>query len=131
MELKVQDMYIFSQEQIFIFFIIIGFIIGIIFDIFRVLRKNIKTPDVITYFQDICFLFISGSIFLYGIIKLSNGEIRFHIFIAAFLGIMIYSLTLSKLCVIILSVIVRFCKKIISFPYFCYNLFSKLIKKGK
>ena len=115
----------FSDEKIFLFFILIGFIISILFDIFRVLRKNIKTPDIITFIQDFLFLIISG------IIKFANGEIRFYLFIAAFLGIIIYSLTLSDLCVIILSVIVRFCKKIILFPYFCYNLFSKLIQKGK
>lgn len=121
----------FSDEQIFLFFILIGFLISILFDIFRAIRKNIKTPDMITFIQDFLFLIISGSIFLYGIINFSNGEIRFYLFIAIFLGIIIYSLTLSDFCVIILSVIVRFCKKIILFPCFCYNLFSKLIQKGK
>lgn len=121
----------FSDEQIFLFFILIGFVISILFDIFRALRKNIKTPDTITFIQDFLFLIISGTIFLFGLIKFSNGEIRFYLFIAIFMGIIIYSLTLSDLCVIILSVIVRFCKKIILFPYFCYNLFSKLIQKGK
>ncbi len=121
----------FSDEQIFLFFILIGFVISILFDIFRALRKNIKTPDTITFIQDFFFLIISGTIFLFGLIKFSNGEIRFYLFIAIFMGIIIYSLTLSDLCVIILSVIVRFCKKIILFPYFCYNLFSKQIQKGK
>ena len=77
-------MYEFSQEQIFIFFFIIGIIIGIIFDIFRVLRKNIKTPDIITLIEDIIFFVLSGFLVLYSIIKLNNGEIRFYLFIAIF-----------------------------------------------
>lgn len=124
-------MYEFSQSQIFIFFFIIGIIIGILFDIFRVLRKNIRTPDMITYVQDIVFLVISGILLLYGVIKLSNGEIRFYLFIAVFFGILIYSLTISNICVIILSVFVKICKKIILFPFFCCKNILKLRKKQK
>ena len=115
-------MYEFSQEQIFIFFFIIGVIIGILFDIFRVLRKNFKTSDFITFIQDLSFLVLSGILLLYGIIKLNNGEIRFYIFIGIFLGILIYSLTISRICVIMLSVFVRICKKIILFPIFCFEI---------
>ena len=124
-------MYKFSQEQIFIFFFIVGIIIAILFDIFRVFRKNFKTPDILTYFQDILFLIISGIFMLYSVIKLNNGEIRFYLFIAVFLGILIYSLTISKTCVIILSVFVRICKKIILFPFFCYKIIFKTRKKQK
>lgn len=124
-------MYEFSQEQIFIFFFIIGVIIAILFDIFRVLRKNFKTPDFITFIQDIVFMAISGLLLLYSVIKLSNGEIRFYLFIAVFLGIFIYSLTISRMCVIILTVFVRFCKKIILFPIYCYKNVSKSLKKQK
>ena len=49
-------MYNFSQEQVFIFFFIIGIIIGIIFDIFKVLRKSFKTPDIITFIEDLIFI---------------------------------------------------------------------------
>lgn len=124
-------MYEFSQEQIFIFFFIIGVIIGILFDIFRVLRKNFKTSDFITFIQDLSFLVLSGILLLYGIIKLNNGEIRFYIFIGIFLGILIYSLTISKICVIMLSVFVRICKKIILFPFFCFNNIIKTRNKKK
>ena len=124
-------MYTFSQEQIFIFFFIIGIIISIIFDFFRVLRKNFKTDDFITFIQDIIFIAISGLFVLYSIIKLNNGEIRFYLFIAIFFGIFIYSLTISKICVIILSVFVKVCKKIILFPFFCYKNIIKVRKKAK
>ena len=53
-------MYYFSQEQIFLFFFIIGIIEGIILDIFKVLRKSFKTSDLITSIQDLIFIIISG-----------------------------------------------------------------------
>ena len=46
-------MYNFSQEQVFIFFFIIGIIIGCIFDFFKVLRKSFKSSDIITFIEDI------------------------------------------------------------------------------
>ena len=107
-------MYNFSQEQIFIFFFIIGIIIGILFDIFRVIRKS--------------FLISSGSIIILGIIKLNSGEVRLFLFLGIFFGILIYTLTISNLCVIILYVFVKICKKILNFPFYCIK---KLLKGSK
>lgn len=112
-------MYHFSQEQIFIFFFIIGIIIGFIFDIFRVIRKAFKTSDFITLIEDIIFLFISSILIIGGIIKLNGGEIRFYLFLGIFLGGLIYSLTISNLYVIILYEFVRICKKILKIPFSC------------
>ena len=77
-------MYNFSQEQVFIFFFIIGIIIGIIFDIFKVLRKSFKTPDIITFIEDLIFIVLSGILLIFGIIKLNGGEIRFFLFLGIF-----------------------------------------------
>lgn len=122
-------MYNFSQEQIFIFFFIIGVIIGILFDIFRAFRKSFKTSDKITFIEDITFLLIAGLLLITSIIKLNNGEIRFYLFIAIFLGILIYSLTISKLCVIMLCVLVEICKKIVLIPFMWIKMLLKLRKK--
>lgn len=77
-------MYNFSQEQIFIFFFIIGIIIGILFDIFRVIRKVFKTPDLVTFIEDLIFLIISSSLVILSIIKLNGGEVRFYLFLGIF-----------------------------------------------
>lgn len=121
-------MNIFSQEQIFIFFIIIGIIIGIVFDFFRVIRKAFKTPDSITFLQDLTFFIFSGSFIIYSIIKLNNGEIRLFLFLGIFLGMLIYFLTISNLCVIILYVFVKICKKILKIPYFCFKMLISSLK---
>ena len=121
----------FTQEQIFIFFFIIGIIIGVLFDFFRAIRKNFVATDIATIIQDILFLILSGSLIICSIIKLNNGEIRFFIFLGIFLGILMYSLTISKLCVIILYEIVKGCKKIFLFPYFCYKKIINNKKKAE
>ena len=117
----------FSQESIFIFFFIIGNIIGLIFDLFRVIRKNIKTPDIITFFEDTVFFIISGIIIIGGIIKLNNGEIRAFLFLGVIFGLLLYFLTISKLYVIILSVFINLCKKIFKIPYLYIKKLQKYV----
>jgi spore cortex biosynthesis protein YabQ len=77
-------MYNFSQEQIFIFFFIIGIIIGIFFDIFRVIRKSFKTTDIITFFEDLVFLLASSVLIIFSILKINGGEVRFYLFLGIF-----------------------------------------------
>lgn len=122
-------MYDFSQEQIFLFFFIIGLIIGFIFDFFKVLRKSFKTSDYITLMEDIIFLIICSIIIIAGIIKFNGGEIRLYIFLGIFFGILIYSLTISNLYVIILYEFVKICKKILSIPIFYLIKHLKLTKR--
>ena len=108
----------FSQEEIFLLFFIIGIIIGLIFDFFKVLRKSFKTTDIITFVEDLLFLCISGGLVVFSIIKLNGGEVRFYLFLGIFFGVLIYSLTISNLYVIIL------CKKV--FIFFNKILFTIL-----
>lgn len=123
----------YTQGQIFILFFVAGICIGLIYDIFRVLRKNFHTSDLITQIEDIIFLVFSGFLVLYSILKFNNGEVRFYLFMAIFLGILLYFLTISKPYVIIINIIVKFCKnilifiiKLIKIPYI---FIKKTIKK--
>ena len=111
-----------------IWFFVIGIIIGLIFDFFRVIRKTFKVPDYITFIQDILFFILSGSIIIYGIIMLNSGEIRLFLFIAIFFGMLIYFLTISNLYVIILYEIVNLCKKIFKIPFLCFKKVHKCAK---
>ena len=125
-------MYNFTQEQIFMLFFIIGVIIGILFDIFRVIRKSIKVNDKITFIQDLIFIVLSGSLTVFSIIKINGGEVRFYLFLGIFFGIIIYLLTISSICVIILSVIVKLCIKILELPiYFIRKIihYAKIVRK--
>ena len=48
--------------------------------------------------------------------KFNNGEIRSYIFVGISLGVLIYMLTLSKYIVRCSVIIIKFIKKIISYP---------------
>lgn len=102
-----------NQAYLFLIFSLTGVIIGILFDIFRVLRKSFKTSNIITYIEDIMFWILTGTLILYNIWYFNDGEIRFFMFLGMIMGILIYILTLSNLFIKINSSILEILKKII------------------
>lgn len=105
---------IINQANLFLIFTINGILIGLLFDIFRVLRKSFKTSDVITYCEDFIFWILTGFLLLYSIFTFSNGEVRFYMFLAVFCGCIIYMLLFSKYFIGINVKIITIIKNIIS-----------------
>ena len=116
------------QNQLFSFFIyvIVGILLGFIFDIFRALRKSIKNSTVATNIEDILFVIISFIIIAMVVQIVSKGELRFYILLGIILGILIYFLSVSKYIITgetwILKSIIKILKRI-------YNFFIKFFKK--
>ncbi len=102
-----------NQAYLFLIFTINGIVIGILFDIFRILRKSFKTSDTITYIEDILFWILTGLILLYSIFTFSDGEIRFYMFLGIFIGCILYMLMFSKIFIEINVKIVTIIKNII------------------
>ena len=126
-----------NQLELFLIFIINGIIIGILFDIFRVLRKTFKTNDIVTYLEDILFWILTGIIVLYSIFTFNNGEIRLFMFLAIFIGAVIYLFLFSsyfiKINVTILNILKNIILKIIKiieipFKYICMFIRKILFK---
>lgn len=100
-----------NQLHIFLIFILSGFLIGLVFDFFRILRKSFKTKDLITYLEDFLFWIISGLILLFCIFKFNNGELRLYIFIGISIGFALYILLFSKPFIKINLYIINILKK--------------------
>ena len=68
-------------------FVLTGILIGILFDIFRIMRRSFKTPDFVTYIEDIIFWILTGIVLLFTIFTFNNGEIRIYIFVSLLVGL--------------------------------------------
>lgn len=101
-----------NQTSLFLIFTINGILIGIIFDIFRIFRKTIKTSDFVTYIEDFLFWIITAIVLLYSIFTYNNGELRFFMFLAVILGFIIYIFTISSYLIKINVNIINTIKKI-------------------
>ena len=97
-------------------FIITGISIGIIFDIFRIIRKSFKVPDIITYIQDFLFWCITGIILLFSIFTFNNGELRAYIFIGIILGFILHIILISKYFIKFFVFLIKILKKVIGYP---------------
>lgn len=124
-------MYTNNIEQLtsFIYFILTGIFLGIIFDIFRISRRTIKTSDFITNLEDILFGLIAGVTILISIFKFNNGELRLYIFIGLSIGIILNMLFISKYFIKINIYIINFIKKVFKSLFKPIIFLIKFIKK--
>lgn len=118
-----------EQLTIFIYFIITGMVLGVIFDVFRILRKSFKTSDIVTNIEDIIFGITTGIILLVSIFLFNNGELRLFIFIGIIFGIIMYMLLISKYFIKLNVTIIKFIKKLIILLTKPFIILLKLIKR--
>lgn len=118
---------LYNQLFCLLMFTLTGITIGILFDIFRILRKSFKTADIITYLQDILFWIFAGLIVLFAIFKFNNGEIRSYLFVGIAIGVLLYMLTISKFIVKYCVKLLQWLTKIISYPFCILGKFFKKI----
>ncbi|MCI8654960.1 MAG: spore cortex biosynthesis protein YabQ [Clostridia bacterium] len=125
-----------SQANLFLIFTLDGILIGVLFDIFRILRKSFKTADIVTYIEDTIFWLLTGGIVLYSIFVFNNGEIRLFMFIGILLGVSFYLLLFSRYVIKVSVTIINTLKNIIMWIYktimtpikFIYKIMERPIK---
>ena len=106
-----------NQAYLFLVFSLTGVAIGVLFDFFRILRRTIKTANIITYIEDILFWVLTGILILYNIWYFNNGEIRVYMFLGIILGVLIYMSTLSNLVVKLFTRILGTIIKVLELPF--------------
>ena len=132
-----------DQAYLFLVFSLTGVAIGVLFDFFRILRRTIKTANIITYIEDILFWVLTGILILYNIWYFNNGEIRVYMFLGIILGVLIYISTLSNIVVKLFTRILGTIIKVLELPFktiiavfrkiitAILSLFTKYVKKIK
>ena len=117
-----------NQAYLFLVFSLTGVEIGILFDFFRILRRTIKTGNIVTYIQDILFWILTGILVLYNIWYFNNGEIRVYMFLGIIIGTLIYMSTLSNIFVKLFTKILSTIIKVLEIPFkTIITIFRKII----
>ena len=106
-----------NQAYLFLVFSLTGVAIGILFDFFRILRRSIKTSNIITYMEDILFWILTGLLILYNIWYFNDGEIRIYMFIGIIMGLLVYMSTLSDILIKIFTKILQTIIKLLELPF--------------
>lgn len=114
-----------EQTWLFLWACVLGAALGVVYDMFRVLRIILKHNNIAVFIEDVLFTVFYGlCIFVY-ITELSRGYIRFFIILGSLLGFTLYILTVGMFVVTIMKKIIKFIKTVFS------KIFSVLSKPVK
>jgi spore cortex biosynthesis protein YabQ len=119
------------SEQAYVFLCTIagGMAIALVYDIFRIFRKAVKTGGLVTYAEDLLFWLIVAFIMFLTIYYSNDGELRVYLFIGAFLGIVLYTLLFSRIIMGSSLFIIKMSAKVISALIFFISYPVRLIFK--
>jgi len=135
-----------SQAILFLLTVVLGALIGFIYDIFRIFRKTVKHKDFFIFIEDTVYWLIVSFVMFYFMLNQNDGEIRFYAIVGAFLGMILYFYTVSIFVMKISMAVIKVIKKIfniifkvISFPIkiiikifkIIISPFKKVLKKLK
>ncbi|HHV63165.1 MAG TPA: spore cortex biosynthesis protein YabQ [Firmicutes bacterium] len=84
-----------SQITAFLATVVVGVMIGIFFDFYRVLRGFIQPDALGTAFGDLAFWAIATGIAFGALLSTTWGEVRFYVFMGSAIGFSLYRFTIS------------------------------------
>lgn len=121
-----------EQTSTFILTVCVGFFIGFVYDLFRILRKTLKHVNIFTQLEDLIFWIFVSLVMYYILLSKNYGEVRAFSIIGAFIGMIIYFMTLSQIFVPITVKTIGLIKKcivfIIKIAFIPINFVIKLVK---
>ncbi len=100
----------FFVEDISIFYLTLygGIVIGLLFDLYRVLRSNFKIVKKISFLFDAIFWLLITIVIFTTINLLERFDLRYYHFVALFLGFILYYNTISKYIFTVLNKLISF-----------------------
>lgn len=113
------------EKEVYVFFssVIVGVILAVIFDFFRLMRRKGNTSNIIVYLQDILYWIIVAFVVVASAFITNDGALRGYMFVGYILGAIIYLISISKLILKFLGAILDFIEKV-------FNKFFGFLGKG-
>lgn len=92
-----------NQVYVFLWSILTGGILALIFDIFRAVRKSGNGNLVMVCFQDVLYLIIAAFIVIMSSFSTNDGDLRGYMFLGYLLGVIFYLLLFSGIVLKVLT----------------------------
>lgn len=134
------------QSFVFSYTVYGGIIIGILYDIYRVIKGKKRNDRLFTSLWDVLFLFSVFVVIMWAVFSSSYGDIRSYVFIGFIVGFYLYEKLLGRIVAgvfhFLLRNIVAFFKRtnsilvlpikiLCSFLFQCYYGFVRLLGRKK
>ncbi len=102
---------IFSPVTIFFLSIAFGVILSVLLDFFKIINMFFTFNKILSFIQDVLYLFLAGVLTFLFLLAVNNGEIRYFVFLGELLGWMAWHNTLGKYFLKFAEILVYFLKK--------------------
>ena len=124
-------MFLSSRHELFVLLgtFVGGIAIGVVFDIFRIYRKNFKVGASLVWLQDILMWVAILSVVYATLFVTNDACLRGYEFVGFALGIALYMVLLSRIVITVSTSVISFIKKIFSAIAFVVLYPLKLIWK--
>ena len=108
-----------AGEDSFLFFasIILGFLIGLYYELFRFLRLAFVHSDFLIALEDLCFFLPLSPLLIFFHFVLNSGILRWFSLVGCVLGFLLYLGTLGKLLLKCSAGILRCVKAVLKFVF--------------
>lgn len=121
----------YSQEYMLIVSIMGGMLLGLIWDIYRLIRHYFKFGFFGTFLGDLAYWIVSVAFSIQLINDISYGNLRFFLLVGFISGAFLYFITISnyilKAFIFVIDTIIKFIKKIIDFLVYPFTLLRNKI----
>lgn len=114
-----------NQAYIFLITVVIGFIIGLIYDFFRLTRKIFNHQNFAVYIEDVIFWLISTFITFYILLHKNNLEFRLYLLLGIAIGLIFYFSILSYYILYIFVKAIDFFAKPVRFLMKIFTPYTK------
>jgi spore cortex biosynthesis protein YabQ len=120
-----------TQAYIFLCSVAGGMAIALIYDMFRISRKAIRTVNLLIYFEDLLYWLIVAVVMFTMVYYSNEGELRSYIFIGVIIGAILYMLLFSRIIIsssmMIINVVRKIFKTIFLVLIFPFKILLKIL----
>ena len=85
-----------KELWIFSYSCLLGLGLGILYDVFRIIRMLINTKNITIFLQDVIYFIVSGLITFLFVLGINEGQSRFYILAGEGIGWIAYHITLGE-----------------------------------
>lgn len=110
-----QSVTITAQTQMFLLSCGFGFLLGLLYDGFRIFRMAFLKQKTVVFFQDILYFIVCGCLTFLFCLTMNYGEIRGYVLLGEVLGWIVYYFSLGAMIFRASSAIVKVLNKVVQF----------------
>lgn len=120
-----------EQTRIFLYSLGFGFLLGILYDVFRTMRLIISKSKGFAFFADLLYFSVCAILTFCFIMVVDSGKVRLYVALGEILGWLVYYFSFGAIAIRLTNAVTSFFKRIFSaVSKFLKRIFNKIRKKS-